>query len=89
MSSFVSANGPSMTRLLPAGEPDALALAARVEAVARQHDAGLDQLFVELAHVGEQLLARHHPASEFFVALTITMTRIVCAPFVGGRSRPG
>src|SRR6185436_13078457 len=34
---------------------DALACAARLEAVRVLHDAGLDQLLVELAHLGEQL----------------------------------
>src|SRR5207249_2241802 len=50
---------PVDDRLLPAGEAHALALAAGVEAVARQHDAGLHQLLVELAHVRAELLARH------------------------------
>ena len=58
ISSLVSANGPSMTvRLLP-GEPDAGALRAGLQPLAREHHAGLHQLLVELAHLGEQLLAR-------------------------------
>src|SRR3954471_4721532 len=42
-----------------AREAHARALAARLQAFAREHDAGLDQLLVVLAHRGEQLLARH------------------------------
>src|SRR5215471_18006636 len=41
------------------GELDAHALRARMQALAGQHDAGLDQFLVETAHVGQQLLARH------------------------------
>src|SRR2546422_538868 len=44
---------------LAAREPDAGPLRARMQAVAGQHDPGLDQLLVELAHRREQLLARH------------------------------
>ena len=59
ISSLVSANGPSMTvRSLPL-EAHARALRARLEALAREHHAGLDQLLVVLAHRGEQLLAGH------------------------------
>src|SRR5690606_31848892 len=52
--------GPVDDGLLAAAEAHALALAARVQAVAGQHHASLDQLLVELAHLGDQLLARHH-----------------------------
>src|SRR6266851_6843535 len=44
--------------LLPFREPDAGALRARLQALTRQHYAGLHQLFVELPHLGEHLLAR-------------------------------
>ena len=70
MSSLVSANGPSMTvRLPPAGEAHPLALRARLQAVARLHDAGFHQLLVELHHVGEQLLRRHHARFAVFRGL--------------------
>src|SRR5262249_54235188 len=46
---------------LGAGESDACALRTRVEPFAREHHAGLHQLFVELSHRGQQLLVRHHP----------------------------
>ena len=52
-------------------------LRARVQPLAGQHDAGLDQLLVELAHRGEQLRVGHHARSAVLVALTSTMTRIV------------
>src|SRR5690606_40293877 len=42
-----------------AGKTDALPLAARVKAFTGEHDAGLHELFIELAHLGEQRLARH------------------------------
>src|SRR5512134_2575704 len=44
----------------PAGELDAYALRARVQTLPGEQDAGLDQLFVERAHLGQQLVARHH-----------------------------
>src|SRR3954471_3995474 len=45
---------------LVGAEAHARALRARVQALARQHHAGLDQLLVVGAHRGEQLLARQH-----------------------------
>ena len=54
MSSLVSAKGPSVMVGLPAGEGDALAFGAGLEAFAGQHHACFDQFFVELAHVGEE-----------------------------------
>jgi hypothetical protein len=44
---------------------------------------GLDELFVVLAHLGEELLVRQDPASEFF-ALTITMTFIALVSVAWG-----
>ena len=43
-----------------AREAHARALAARVQPLAGEHHAGLDQLLVEAAHLGHQLGARHH-----------------------------
>src|SRR5687767_3926416 len=48
-------------RALLAGEPDALAFRARMEAFAREHHPRLDELLIELAHLLEKLNARHHP----------------------------
>ncbi len=48
--------GPVDDGPLAARKPDARALRGRLKALARQHDAGLDQLFVELPHFGEDLL---------------------------------
>src|SRR6516164_6915040 len=31
-----------------------------MQALAREHDAGVDEFLVELTHCGEQLFARHH-----------------------------
>src|SRR5262249_22452511 len=45
--------------LLSGREAHPLALAARLEAVTVQHDPGLDQLLVELPHLGEELPGRH------------------------------
>src|SRR5258708_2490274 len=42
-----------------AGEAHARALAARLQAFTGEHDAGLDQLLVVLAHRRQQLLAGH------------------------------
>src|SRR5947209_5025934 len=44
---------------LVAGEADARALRARLEAGAVEHDAGPDHLLVEFCHRAEQLLRRH------------------------------
>src|SRR6185369_274423 len=44
---------------LRAGEPHARAFRARMKSLAGEHDAGFHQLFVELAHLREQFLARH------------------------------
>jgi hypothetical protein len=52
---------------LAAGEPDASAFGTGVQPLARQHDAGLDQRFVELAHVGQQLFAGHFAGFAVFV----------------------
>jgi hypothetical protein len=41
-----------------------------MQTFASKQDAGLNQLFVVLAHVGEKLLAWHDPASLFLVGLT-------------------
>src|SRR5262249_31161508 len=46
---------------LPTGEPNALPLGAGMKTLARKHHASFHQLFVELAHLREQLLARQHP----------------------------
>ena len=46
-------------RLPSAPNLDPRALRARLEPVAGEHHAGLDELFVELAHLDEQLLGRH------------------------------
>ena len=56
MSSLVSANGPSMTVRLPPENRTRLPFDARVQALAGQHDAGLHQLLVVLAHRRQQLL---------------------------------
>src|SRR5207247_467252 len=48
--------GPVDHGPLPSREPDARALRARVEPLAREHHAGLHQLFVELPHLGKELL---------------------------------
>ena len=45
---------------LAARERHPHALRARVQAIPSQHHAGLDELLVEVAHLREQLLARHH-----------------------------
>ena len=37
---------------------------------------GINQLFVKLHHVTQQLLARHYARFRFSVALTMTITRI-------------
>src|SRR6266496_2710044 len=47
--------------LLPAREADTHPLGARVQPLTRQHDAGLDQLLVELAHRGKGLLVWKYP----------------------------
>src|SRR6476660_1669323 len=41
-------------------ELDSRALRAGMQPLARDHHAGLDQLIIEIAHRGEQLLIRHH-----------------------------
>src|SRR5690242_19323274 len=46
-------------RALVAREADPRALRARVQALAGQHHAGLDELLVEGRHLGQELLARH------------------------------
>src|SRR5262245_16411079 len=43
---------------LRAREPNARAFRARLEPLAREHHAGLDELFVELAHLRQHLLVR-------------------------------
>src|SRR5262249_26942066 len=43
---------------LAARELDALPLRARVQSLTREHDAGLHELLIVVAHVGEELLAR-------------------------------
>src|SRR5438046_4627249 len=53
--------GPVDDGALGSREPDARALRARVQALAREHHAGLHQLLVELPHRGEELLVGHHP----------------------------
>src|SRR6266550_2200799 len=45
---------------LVAGEPHTRAFRARLQPFAGEHHAGLDQLFVELAHLGEDLLVRQN-----------------------------
>src|SRR5207244_10367939 len=44
---------------LGARERDPGALGARMEPLAGEHHAGLDQLLVEVGHLAEDLLARH------------------------------
>src|SRR5205809_3429581 len=56
-------------RALLAGEPDASTLGARVEPLAREHHAGLDQLFVELRHFREDLGTRENARLRFLVRL--------------------
>ena len=58
ISSFVSANGPSMTVTLAAGELDPRALRAGLQPVGREQHAGLRHLLVVLPHVGHLLLGR-------------------------------
>src|SRR5436305_13545303 len=50
-------------------ELDPRAFRARLEAVGRKHDAGVDQLLVEFAHRGEQLLTGHHARLGILVGL--------------------
>src|SRR3954447_8589778 len=57
-------DGPARAR-----EPDACALGGRVQSLAGQHDAGIDELFVVLAHRSEQLLARHDARLAVLVSL--------------------
>ena len=40
-----------------------------LEPLAREHHAGLDQLLVELPHLGQELLARHHARLGVLVCL--------------------
>ena len=56
-------------RALRAREPHPRALRARLQALAGQHDAGLHQLLVELAHLCEQLGAGHHAGFRALVGL--------------------
>ena len=49
---------------------------------ARQHDACLHELFVEVAHLREQLSLGITPASVSLLALMITITRIALLCFV-------
>src|SRR4029079_14610680 len=46
---------PLDDRAILSGEPNTRALRARLEALASQHDAGFDQLFVVLPHIGQKL----------------------------------
>jgi hypothetical protein len=62
---------------LVARELHALGLCAPVKALARQHDASLDELLVEREHSANSFSLGMTPASVFLVALTITMTVIV------------
>src|SRR2546428_4413443 len=55
-------HGPLRSR-----EPDAHALRARVEPLAREHHARLCQLFVELPHVGDDLLVGQNACLRFLV----------------------
>src|SRR5688572_30779812 len=55
MSSLVSAKGPSITRRSPFRADHALALRARLKAVAGQQHPGLHQLVVAPAHLLEEL----------------------------------
>src|SRR5438552_12612504 len=45
---------------LSVGIPDSRALGTRLETFRREQHAGLAQFFIELAHLGEHFLARHH-----------------------------
>ena len=54
---------------LGAVEHDARALRARVQPFAGQHDAGLHELLVVLAHRGQQLLVGHHAGLGVLVRL--------------------
>src|SRR5438045_4135327 len=62
ISSLVSVNGPSVTVLLP---PPNLTRTP----FALEHPAGLHQLFVELAHLGEKLPAGQHAGLRLLVRL--------------------
>src|SRR5882762_1398002 len=53
---FRLGEGPVDHGALRAREPDARALGARMEPLAREHHAGFHQLFVEFTHFGEELL---------------------------------
>ena len=67
------------TRL--AGEFDACAFGAWLEAVHGEHDASLDELFVELAHLGHEFWIGE--GAFFFISgvdLRMTMNRIAKSP---------
>src|SRR5882762_8189796 len=53
---FRLGEGPVDHGALRAREPDARALGARLEPLAREHHAGFHQLFVEFTHFGQELL---------------------------------
>src|SRR5438876_480764 len=75
--------GPVDHGALRSREPDACALRARVEPLAREHHAGFHQVFVELPHRGEEFFVRITPASESLLALTMIMNRIVFSVGLG------
>ncbi len=50
--------GPVDHGALAAGEPDTRAFGGRMQSLPRKHHAGLHQLFIELAHLGEESLAK-------------------------------
>lgn len=50
-------------------ELDAASLGCRVEALARHHDARVDELFVVLAHLGKDLVVRHHAVLGILISL--------------------
>src|SRR6266446_11005561 len=66
---FRFGEGPVNHGPLAAFEPDARALGARMEPLAREHHAGFHQLFVELAHFGQKLLARHYACFRLLAGL--------------------
>src|SRR5262249_13205050 len=52
-----------------ARELDALSLGSRLKAVARQHDTGLDELFVVFPHLGKDFRIRKHTGLRFLTGL--------------------
>jgi hypothetical protein len=77
-SSLVSANGPSMTVRLGPESRTRLPFRGRVESLAGDHDPGLDQFPRCSLPISASIFSSGMtPASDAFVAFTITITRIV------------